>query len=69
MKKVNEMIEAYNKKAEKWGYKKIEIIDGKIGHEFDTKPENEGSLFKKMGIVYKNGYMKGDYEKIKKALN
>jgi phosphosulfolactate synthase (CoM biosynthesis protein A) len=68
MEKIKEMVEAYNKKANKWGFGEIEIIDGKISKEFTEKSTKGKGLFGSINILYQNGYMKEDYEKIKKAL-
>ena len=69
MEKINKMIEAYNKKAEKWGFDEIKISNGTITTQFKEKSNDNCSFFKKIKIVYQNGYMQEDYEKIKKELN
>ena len=68
MEKINKMIEAYNKKAVKWGYDEIKISNGTIVPQFKEKSNDNCSFFKKIKIVYQNGYMQEDYEKIKKEL-
>lgn len=68
MKTVNEKIEAYNKKAKKWGYKPIVIRKGKVVGEFDEK-YLYGSFFHRIKMAYHNGYLKEDFEKIKKELS
>ena len=68
MDKIQKMVEAYNKKARKWGFDEIEIIDGKISKSFVGKVNMNGGFFKGINILYQNGYMKEDYEKIKNAL-
>ena len=68
MDKIQKMVEAYNKKANKWGFDEIEIVDGKISKEFTEKSTKGKGLFGSINILYQNGYMKEDYEKIKNAL-
>lgn len=68
MEKIKEMVEAYNKKAHKWGFDEIEIIDGKISKEFTEKSTEGKGIFGSINVLYQNGYMKEDYEKIKNAL-
>ena len=69
MSKVEKMIEAYNKKAKKWGFDEIEIVNGKISKPFINKINFDGGFFKGIKILYQNGYMEEDYNKIEKALN
>lgn len=69
MDKIQKMIEAYNKKARKWGFDEIEIVDGKISKSFVCKVNMNGGIFKGINILYQNGYMKEDYDKIKTALS
>ena len=69
MDKIQKMIEAYNKKANKWGFDEIEIVDGKISKEFTEKSTKGKGLFGSINILYQNGYMKEDYDKIAKALS
>jgi phosphosulfolactate synthase (CoM biosynthesis protein A) len=69
MDKIQKMVEAYNKKARKWGFDEIEIIDGKISKSFVGKVNMNGGFFKGINILYQNGYMKEDYDKIKTALS
>ena len=66
-KKLEKMISAYNKRAGKWGFNELEIKDGKLVKEFVEQPVF-GSFLSKIATLYKNGYMKEDYEKIKKTL-
>jgi phosphosulfolactate synthase (CoM biosynthesis protein A) len=68
MDKIQKMVEAYNKTARKWGFDEIEIIDGKISKSFVGKVNMNGGFFKGINILYQNGYMKEDYEKIKNSL-
>jgi phosphosulfolactate synthase (CoM biosynthesis protein A) len=68
MEQIKKMIEAYNKKAQKWGFQKIEIVNGKISNEFSVKTTNSKNFFSKIKTTYQNGYMKEDYDKIKNAL-
>jgi len=68
MDKIQKIIEAYNKKARKWGFDEIEIVDGKISKSFVGKVNMNGGIFKGIKILYQNGYMKEEYDKIKKAL-
>jgi hypothetical protein len=69
MEQVKKMIESYNKKAQKWRFEKIEVINGKISKEFSEKTTNGKGFFGKIKVIYQNGYMKEDYEKIKNALS
>ena len=69
MEQIKKMIEAYNKKANKWGFDEIEIINGKISKEFSEKTTNGKGFFGKIEVLYQNGYMKEDYEKIKNTLS
>lgn len=68
MEKINKMIEAYNKKAVKWGYDLICVINDKLNEPFIEKSTEGMSFFKKIKTTFQNGYMKEDYEKIKKEL-
>lgn len=69
MEQVKKMIESYNKKAQKWRFEKIEVINGKISKEFSEKTTNGKGFFGKIKVIYQNGYMKEDYDKITKALS
>jgi hypothetical protein len=69
MKKIQKMIEAYNKKAKKWEYDEISIENNQINKPFIEKTTIGCSFWEKIKIVYRNGYLKEDYEKIEKALN
>jgi len=69
MKKLEKMITAYNKKAEKWGFSKIEVVNGKITEDFVEKPYDGLPFFAFMKVAYQNGYLKEDYEKIEKRLS
>ncbi len=69
MEKIEKMIKAYNKKAGKWGYEKVNIVDGKLSpSEFKPKfDENvKMGIFKALKTLYRDGYLKEDYEKIEK---
>ena len=68
MDKIQKMVEAYNKKASKWGFDEIEIVDGKISKEFTEKSTKGKGIFGSINVIYQNGYMKEDYEKIKNSL-
>ena len=68
MDKIQKMIEAYNKKARKWGFDEIEIVNGRISKPFAEKVNMNYGFFKAIKVLYQNGYMKEDYEKIKNAL-
>lgn len=68
MEKIQKMIEAYNKKAKKWGFDEIEVVNGKLSKEFSEKSTSGNSFFGKINVIYQNGYMKEDYEKIKNVL-
>ena len=68
MDKIQKMIEAYNKKARKWGFDEIEIINGRISKPFAEKVNMNYGFFKAIKVLYQNGYMKEDYDKIKNAL-
>jgi phosphosulfolactate synthase (CoM biosynthesis protein A) len=68
MDKIQKMVEAYNKKANKWGFDEIEIVDGKISRNFTEKSTEGKGFFGSINILYQNGYMKEDYEKIKNSL-
>lgn len=69
MAKVEKMIEAYNKKAKKWGFDELEVNNGSLNVEFKEKTTVGYSHFERIKVLYQNGYMKEDYEKIKKALS
>lgn len=69
MEQIKKMIEAYNKKAQKWGFDEIEIVNGEISKKFSEKTTFNYGFFTKIKILYQNGYMKEDYEKIKNALS
>lgn len=69
MEKIKKMIESYNKTAQKWGFDGIEIINGKISKDFSEKTTYAMGFFKKIKIIFQNGYMEDDYQKIKKALS
>ena len=69
MEKIKKMIESYNKTAQKWGFDEIEIINGKISKDFSEKTTYAMGFFKKIKIIFQNGYMEDDYQKIKKALS
>ena len=69
MDKIQKMIEAYNNKAHKWGFDEIEIVDGKISKEFSEKSTEGKGFFGSINILYQNGYMKEDYDKIKNSLS
>ena len=69
MEKVEKMIKAYNEKARKWGFEELTVDNSSINSYFKEKEIIDDSFFKKIKILYQNGYMKEDYEKIKKALN
>lgn len=69
MEKIQKMIEAYNKKAKKWGYDEISIENNQINKPFAEKTTIGCSFCGKIKIAYQNGYLKEDYEKIEKALN
>ncbi|MCR4853875.1 MAG: hypothetical protein K5893_09830 [Prevotella sp.] len=56
MKKLEKMIKAYNKKAAKWGFDSIEIVDGKISRPFVEKPLEHLPFFPSLKIAYQNGY-------------
>jgi len=51
-----------------WGFDEIEIVDGKISKEFTEKSTKGKGFFGSINILYQNGYMKEDYEKIKNSL-
>ena len=68
MEKIQKMIKAYNKKAKKWGFDEIEVVNGKLSKGFSEKSTSGNSFFGKINVIYQNGYMKEDYEKIKNAL-
>jgi phosphosulfolactate synthase (CoM biosynthesis protein A) len=68
MDKIQKMVEAYNKKASKWGFDEIEIVDGKISKVFTEKSTEGKGFFGLINILYQNGYMKKEYEKIKNSL-
>jgi len=68
MDKIQKMIEAYNKKARKWGFDEIEIVNGRISKPFAEKVNMNYGFFKAIKVLYQNGYMKEDYDKIKNAL-
>jgi len=68
MTKINTMIEAYNKKARKWGYDEISVENGKLNREFIEKSTLGMSFWKKIKTAYRNGYLEEDYEKIKAKL-
>ena len=68
MDKIQKMIEAYNKKAHKWGFDEIEIVNGRISKPFAEKVNMNYGFFKAIKVLYQNGYMKEDYDKIKNAL-
>jgi phosphosulfolactate synthase (CoM biosynthesis protein A) len=68
MDKIQKMIEAYNKKARKWGFDEIEIVNGRISKPFMEKVNMNYGFFKAIKVLYQNGYMKEEYYKIKKAL-
>ncbi len=69
MAKIDKMIEAYNKKAKKWGFDELEVNNGSLNVEFKEKTTVGYSCFERIKVLYQNGYMKEDYEKIKKALS
>jgi hypothetical protein len=69
MEKIQKIIEAYNKKAKKWGYDEISIENNQINKPFTEKTTIGCSFWRKIKIAYQNGYLKEDYEKIEKALN
>ncbi len=69
MGKIEKMVLAYNRKADKWGYAKITVSNGKIMEKFVGKPLDGLSFLKKIKVVYQNGYLNEDYDKIKKELN
>ena len=62
------MIEAYNKKAKKWGFDEIEVVNGKISKDFSEKEMNGKGFLAKIKTLYQNGYMKEDYLAIKNVL-
>jgi phosphosulfolactate synthase (CoM biosynthesis protein A) len=62
------MVKAYNKKAQKWGFDEIEIVNGKISKEFSEKSTEGKGFFGSINVIYQNRYMKEDYEKIKNSL-
>lgn len=66
MNKIEKMVKAYNKKAEKWGYDKIEIVNGSINKPFKIKYNCMESMnvFKKMKMMYRDGNLMEDYYKI-----
>ena len=68
MDKIQKMVEAYNKKARKWGFDEIEIVNCEISKKFSEKSTEGKGFFGKVNTLYQNGYMKEDYNKIKKAL-
>lgn len=74
MKKIEKMVAAYNRYAAKHGFSTISVdyANCKIIGEFTPKNEDQFSgfwgFFKNMNIAGQNGYLKGDYEKIEKAL-
>ena len=63
--KIQKMIEAYNKKANKWGFDKIEVT---LNTEFKEKTTIGYSFFGRIKVLYQNGYMKEYYKKIKNSL-
>ena len=67
MKKIEKLISAYNKRAGKWGFNEIKVVRGKIADEFVDQPVF-GSFLDKITTLYKNGYMKAEYDKIKRLL-
>ena len=69
MEKIEKMIKAYNKKAEKWGYETVNVENGKTMEKFVGKPLDGLSFFKKIKVAYQNGYLNEDYDKIKKELD
>ena len=68
MDKIQKMVEAYNKKANKWGFDEIEVNNGSLNTEFKEKTTIGYSLFGRIKVLYQNGYMKEEYEKIKNSL-
>ena len=68
MKRIDKLIEAYNKKAEKWGYTPIVMQNGRILNEFDEKETDGLPFLKRLIVLYRNGYLKEDYEKIQSML-
>lgn len=73
MKTLDKMIEAYNKYAMKHNYDTIGLTNGGLIGEFTPKDEHAYSgfvgFFKNLVTVYRNGYLKGDYDKIIEELN
>lgn len=71
MEKINKMIKAYNKKAEKWGYETVSVENGELMPEtFEPKlwlGENM-SFIKRIKTMYRNGYLQEDYNKIVREL-
>lgn len=68
MEQIKKMIEAYNKKAKKWGFDEIEVNNGSLNTEFKEKTTIGYSFFGRIKVLYQNGYMKEDYLAIKNVL-
>jgi phosphosulfolactate synthase (CoM biosynthesis protein A) len=68
MDKIQKMIETYNNKANKWGFDEIEVNNGSLNTEFKEKTTIGYSFFGRIKVLYQNGYMKEEYEKIKNSL-
>ena len=69
MERIDKLIDAYNKKAEKWGYNPIVVKNGRMINAFDEKDVNGLPFFKRLTVLFQNGYLKEDYEKINDLLN
>ncbi len=69
MEQIKKMIEAYNKKAKKWGFDEIEVNNGSLNTKFKEKTTIGYSFFGRIKVLYQNGYMKEDYLAIKNVLS
>lgn len=65
--KVIRMIEKYNKKAEEWGYETLAYNEQTMTFTGSFTEKNEANGFwAESKEVYRNGYLKEDFEKIVK---
>lgn len=65
--KVINIINGYNKKAEKWGYELLTLnSDNTISGKFIPKEDSNAGFMQKMKEAYKNGDLEEEWKKILK---
>ena len=71
MDKLEKMIKAYNKKAEKWEYETLQVVNGKLIPDVFTPKYNnldQMGFFKKIKTLYRDGYLQEDFNKIQERI-